>query len=840
MTSLIEIHILKKPCPFKTICVLFSLLGALLILPNFNPPPSMAAYHNSGQNQAELAKSKGKSIYVNDLLDLILSTEKDVLVIEKLVKKQQDMGDKDHRWPVFTFLLGELFFKKNDYSAAHYFYESLIQWSIDDSNQPNSLYVLAMYRDLVIRTSENGGEIQSEGFYTSEKFLTIVRTQLKAESVQNIFRFNFHSALPKIEQKILLLSTRLAWHSNFEKSKLVSKSFLLDYLLLATVSELSENDREIKNELLKDISADRLNLSVAIHLKKLKSFSEAEALLADLYEKSDNTELRANAAFHLSEIIKNTHELSSDKQSSAQSKEKRIELLDFVKEYSNDTELIQKAFLLAAKNRGNFKYEEEHLTLIEKFPRGELTDRAYSNLGRHYWHTVKLMNAGLYTQEPVLESSDQKEVFFRKSFDIYEKLQKFQYNNDWRETSFFIPALMMYSQATSTIPYDKQKIQKAVALLEKGLDSKHRIFNSLEYHVLFWLGRMYEDLDSHKSREYFSALTQKVPYLYYGIRAQMHLTLGKQARYEIHGAPSDMNMWKGQYTRSKSGKNGLTANSPYYKRVNEFISSGLFKKMVGLENRLVSEVGQRISEISLVELDKNADLTQLMLLISTRLDAFKAAYKAKTVHDRIEIGRRFSEIDPFMALRIVFIRLYAAQKEENFLPTVYPKIYSEQLISASENLGNVTPELLYSVMRHESYFFPSAISINKAIGLFQFIPPTFDGLNAELNLVKARGAHYREKYLFSPENSIKLAAKWFDKLLKKNENNLFWSLANHNAGTEKVKEWKALVGAENKEEDIEYSLESIDYPQTRKFLREIIANLILTKSFNLFNPDGEK
>ncbi len=830
-----KIHTYEKSRFSSPVSVVCFFLAILLMISLIRPFPSMAT-----QDSAESQGPQNDPFYVDELLGLILSDKTDISAVETLVKKQQSMDEKDHRWPVITFLLGEFFFKNNDYSAAHYFYESLIQWSIDESNHLSALFVLGIYRDLVIRTSENGKEIQSLGLYPPSMFLTIVRSHLKTEPVQNVFKFYFHSALPKIQEKILLFSTRLAWHSNFEKSKLVSKSFLLDYLLLAAVSELNEGDADIKNELLQEISVDRLNLSVAIHLKKLKNFSEAEALLSALYEKSDKTEIRALAAVHLSEVIRNTHELSGDKNVAARSKKKRLELLDFVKKFSNDAKLIQKAFLLAAKGRGSLEYEQEHVALIKNYPKGTFTDRAYSNLGRHYWYTAKLMGAGLYEPEPGSLLSGSKDAFFQKSLDTYETLQKFKYDNNWQETSFFIPAFMMYSQATSEIPHDKKKIQKAIALLEKGLDGKDRIFKFLEYHAMFWLGRMYEELDSPKSKQYFTTLTEKSPYLYYGIRAQMHLRLGKKAKYNIFASPADMNLWKKRYDRSKSEKNIFKGKSQYFKRVDELISSGLYVKLVNLENSVVAEAGQRIGDLSLENLDKNANLTQIMLLISARLDAIKAALKAGTVHDRIEIGRKFSKIDPFMALRIVNVRLHTAQNEDNFLSTIYPEIYSEQLRSASRDKEHVYPELLYSVMRHESFFSPSAISINNALGLYQFIPSTFDMLNAKFNLTKVDEEYFREKYLFNPDNSIQLAAKWFASLLKINDNNMFWSLANHNAGTTKVKEWKSLLQAENKEKDIEYALESINYPQTRKFLREIMANLILTKSFAWFSPEGEE
>jgi len=793
----------------------------------FTLTPHLSYTQNTDCDREAKTEYSNKDFYIVKLLGLLQkgASSKNY---RDFVDQQKKMDESDYRWPVYTFLLGEYFFKVKNFEVAQHFYESILVWSENFSDNQTPIIVMAIWRELFIRNNQQS----INNYIDTEKFLTIVQTNLKKRESKRLFSFSFYSALPKIKEDILRKSAKLAWTN--DSLKPVAKSIFLDFLLLAKNAELDPVEKEIKRSVLKEISEGRLSLDLGITLKNKKRFEEAKKSLWKLHNNSENTEIKAESAFYLADIIRNLDEFSNDKDRALKGKQERIKLLDFVKKFSNNPELIQKAYLLASKNRDIKQYENELKELIKKFPEGELTDEALAKLGRHYWELAKSK-----------EQRDAGEIYLKQSFEIFDELRRFNFKNNWRETSYFIPALMMYSQATKTAPADTDQINEAIQLLTGALEEK--VFRTLKPHVLFWLGRMYEEIGSSKAKKYFQDVIklsdehELFGYGYYGIRAQMHLTTGKDAQFKFHADDETMKIWRRSYT---AGKKKITERkneeppSQYYMRTHDILCSGLYSELAKIEKELIIKKGARLADLDISELDKNGDLTKLMLLLSSRIEAFVAAEKAPAYSDRLEIANRFKRIDPFLTLQLINERMPRIQTEEEYLFAAYPKVYPEQLVSVCKEYKTVSPDLLYSVMRHESRFFPSAVSINKALGLFQFIPSTFDKLNRKWKLTDEEGARYREKFLFSPDNSIRLGAMWFDMLVKNNDNNnFFWALARHNANDRKLQEWKEKLAHENKLKDFEYALESINYPQTRSFLRNTIANIVLVKSFDLFDSD---
>ena len=170
------------------------------------------------------------------------------------------------------------------------------------------------------------------------------------------------------------------------------------------------------------------------------------------------------------------------------------------------------------------------------------------------------------------------------------------------------------------------------------------------------------------------------------------------------------------------------------------------------------------------------------------------------------------------------------------MPVAYPLVFARELRANVKSTKNVSPELLYALMRHESVFFASAYSRNEAIGLFQFIPSTFEELDKEWQLLKTANVKNRRIYLLDEQRNIGLGARWIEKLLNEHNNKLLWALMNHQAEDTKVQEWKDILIAEEKFDDVEYAIEAINYAQTRSLLREVIANMIIVDAIDLYKP----
>lgn len=757
----------------------------------------------------------------------------DNLNIDKIFNKYKTLNQDDYRWPLYTFIFGEMYWFREDKEMAHNFYNELIHWADKNPNQKSGLVVVALWRDLLIRNEKKELESNSK----ADEFIKIAKRIIKTNSAKRMFHFHFHSALPKLEEEILKLSAKLAWTAKFKKSKDKARSLFLDYLLIASTSELDEIEKEIKADLLNLISHERLNLMIAKRLKSQKNIKTAEELLLNLYEKGKNTQIRAEAGFHLAEIIKDTKERAKEPSIEKAALEKRKEILDFVINYSSDQSIVQKAYLLLAKNQDDETYENEHIKLLNRFPQGEYADKALAKLARHYWHKAKKIKAEIalnkFDQQELAQKLSEQHKLTEKALDTFEELRNFKANNNWKETSLFVPALILYSEATQKDSVDKNKIKEAIRLLEK--EEKENPWGDLSLATFFWLGRMYEEIGDEKSTIYFNKAIKRDRYHYYGIRSQIHLNVKTKAIKLLWGDPVSKKLWKGEYLRNVDDTSILKKkiDSPYYTRLLEALKTGLYDSLIEFEDKKRKQ-GQRLEELSLNKLDEDGSLTIMSLLLALRQDAFAAAKDAPDMDGRLAIANLLKCSDTFLAIRVINERMPKIQERTNYLPVAYPKVFHKQVIAGVESYKDVRPELLYSVMKHESFFFSSAFSVNQAVGLFQFIPSTFEMLNKEWNLLKEAKVATRESYLFDTNLNIHLGTRWFERLLKKHDKKPLWALMNHSARDKKVEEWKQILTAEGKDDDIEYAIESIDYPQTRSFLREVIANMVILDAIELY------
>jgi len=125
------------------------------------------------------------------------------------------------------------------------------------------------------------------------------------------------------------------------------------------------------------------------------------------------------------------------------------------------------------------------------------------------------------------------------------------------------------------------------------------------------------------------------------------------------------------------------------------------------------------------------------------------------------------------------------------------------------------------------------MSPNGAIGLFQFMPSTFEILLKENDNLSLKGAHSIEAFLFDPKLSIDLGGFWFGIKLKGNQNdNLLFCIIEHHAGFEAVESWKKYWKYSGQINDIEYMVESIRFKSTKNFVRLILRDMAIVNSIS--------
>jgi hypothetical protein len=393
--------------------------------------------------------------------------------------------------------------------------------------------------------------------------------------------------------------------------------------------------------------------------------------------------------------------------------------------------------------------------------------------------------------------------------------------------------LILYSEATRTGRIDKNRIQESIALLEEGLETN--VLAYLRLNAYFWLGRMYEELGNRRSKDYFAMAIKGNRYGYYGIRSQIHLNANGEARELLWADPASKRLWRQQYQNALSAASTLQGeiDSPYYRRLRGALETGLYELLLGLES-LKRKDDERIEALPLGKLDRDGSLTYLSILLALRQDVWQAAHDAPDLSGRLAVAHLIKNVDTFLGLRVVNYRAPAIQSEPTYLSVAYPLVYADELRATASSTEQVRPELLYALMRHESLFYSSAFSRNEAIGLFQFIPSTFDKLDNEWQLLATAKVRNRELYLLDAQRNIALGARWAERLLNAHGNEPLWALMNHNAPDDKVREWKRILAAEEKQNDVEYAIETIDYAQTRSFLRDVIANMIIVDALDLY------
>ena len=141
----------------------------------------------------------------------------------------------------------------------------------------------------------------------------------------------------------------------------------------------------------------------------------------------------------------------------------------------------------------------------------------------------------------------------------------------------------------------------------------------------------------------------------------------------------------------------------------------------------------------------------------------------------------------------------------------YPQKYQEYVEQYAAEYG-VDPDFVYAVIKTESNFRPSVVSVNDACGLMQLLPSTLDWLQ---NLTPEDDRYVRED-LFSPQVNIKYGVYFLSILFEEFKTPANVAAAYH-AGINGVRNW--LSDPEISPDG--QTLENIPYPDTRQYVERI-------------------
>ncbi len=153
----------------------------------------------------------------------------------------------------------------------------------------------------------------------------------------------------------------------------------------------------------------------------------------------------------------------------------------------------------------------------------------------------------------------------------------------------------------------------------------------------------------------------------------------------------------------------------------------------------------------------------------------------------------------------------------DLLTLAYPRAFWDEVRARAEE-HQIDPLLLLAIMRRESRFDPGVVSAAGAIGLFQIMSYTAEGLAPEAGVETTD-----EDAILHPPANTAIAAKLVSNLSKLFGGASVPVIASFNAGEDRVKVW--WDAARGLPEDL--FVETIPYAETRAYVKEVYANYLM-------------
>ena len=152
----------------------------------------------------------------------------------------------------------------------------------------------------------------------------------------------------------------------------------------------------------------------------------------------------------------------------------------------------------------------------------------------------------------------------------------------------------------------------------------------------------------------------------------------------------------------------------------------------------------------------------------------------------------------------------------SFWKYFFPLAYRDSVTAYSKH-RNVDPYFVNGIIRQESLFDSKALSPAGARGLMQIMPATGKKLYPKTKLKKP----FEADILFEPDLNIQLGVKYVSQLNKRFGGNGTHILISYNAGPHVLKKWLKRFGHLN---DLDVFIESIPYPETRRYVKHVLRN----------------
>ncbi|MBE0625809.1 MAG: transglycosylase SLT domain-containing protein [Burkholderiales bacterium] len=373
----------------------------------------------------------------------------------------------------------------------------------------------------------------------------------------------------------------------------------------------------------------------------------------------------------------------------------------------------------------------------------------------------------------------------------------------------------------------------------------------------FWRGRIAEQHEpAQQARDFFMQAAQADRHGYYGLRARMHLASGPGAKTHLRVQSKQLIAELRRAYDEPTPALPIESNV-YLSRLDFALEHKLYRAALQGELSLRNtDPSRRVQDMSFEELDRTGLIAPIAVIMALRQDLFAGVDRDGKTATRLALAARVgqTEADWPALLSLVHPALLHPNSRRSetlrapgYLHVAYPSVYHELIRDAAARY-QVAPSLLYAIMREESFFYPAALSSKQALGLFQFIPSTFDALARQWDLLGPNTAPDRSSYLMDKKLSIELGARWFGQELGDFKDHPLQALVAHLYSPAVVREWSNRVWtARGWSDDVETMVESLRRQDliwkgtvaggrsARRFARNVLTDIMIVDAVGLFD-----
>jgi tRNA dimethylallyltransferase len=472
------------------------------------------------------------------------------------------------------------------------------------------------------------------------------------------------------------------------------------------------------------------------------------------------------------------------------------------KEVVQEIQILQKEndllpgrfYFFLARAHGGLRDRKSANKILQKFlktyPHHAKVQNAKFDIGRNLWNLGR-PTAGAKYFKTVTQDSPSSELAVKAQFflgKIYEEQKNFP------------EALKNYKAALDKYPnesyaqwagwrlgwvhYLDGKFEDA---FNKFQDAANRFPDKsfIEYN-LYWSAKSAEKLNKKDvARDLYVKVAELYPYTFHGIRAKDRLqALGVKALPVNHTSAKE--------EKQKLGRPLSTREKFHHIRASELAQLGL----------------NQDARNEIIELQKTVrkNLTGVLWLSQLYHQAQGYPESLRLLHLYKDFTTKTKE------------KNLSAKFWKHFFPLAY-----EDAVLGYAKTRKVDPYFVNGIIRQESLFDSQALSPAGARGLMQIMPATGKKLYPKTKLKKP----FETDALFDPDLNIRLGVKYVSQLNKRFNSNGMHILISYNAGPHVLKKWLKRFGHFS---DQDVFIESIPYPETRRYVKHVLRNLGIYKT----------